>query len=599
MLNRRNFLGSATTLPFAAASSPAAEAAMNRSYDVKAEINPELKAHGAIFERKIHRIGDNVYSAVGWSGCNTIAVVGSDGIIIVDTGTDLQSAQEVATELRKMTDKPARAIIYTCFHLDHIGGVKGFASDADVKQGRVAIIAHETFLANVIRQGRTIAPALGARTAYNFGNFLEGADIEGMNNGTGPLPRRNVKASFIAPTMTFAKTLDITIAGIAMHLVHVPSEAADEIAVFLPESRTLLSSEVIPAQHFPALHPLRGEAYRDPVAWYRSIDLLRGFKAAAMVPSHGLPVIGEDKVEEVLRNYRDAIQFVHDQTVRHMNKALVPDELAETIRLPPHLADYKPWLQEFFGSVSQSVRAIYQGYLGWFEGDPIALAPLPRVERARREIDAMGGRERVLAVAQTAFDDADLQWSAELATRLIRADRSDTAARQLKAAAFRRLGYAQINATWRNWYLSAARELEGFDFVAYARNNVAAFVSPDLIMALPAKAFLETLTTRLKAEDTLEVTMTVGFSFPDVGEAYYFRLRRGVAEVDENLAGATDLTLTLDKAVLDRIQLGQLTMRNAIESGLVKASQGAAPDAFRFFGYFEAPLATPIQLVTR
>src|SRR5215813_7359319 len=110
MLNRRNFLGSATTLPFAPASSSTTEAAMNRSYDVKAEINPDLKAHGAIFERKIHRIGANVYSAVGWSGCNTIAVIGSDGIIIVDTGTEIQSAQEVAAELRKITDKPVRAI---------------------------------------------------------------------------------------------------------------------------------------------------------------------------------------------------------------------------------------------------------------------------------------------------------------------------------------------------------------------------------------------------------------------------------------------------------------------------------------------------------
>jgi alkyl sulfatase BDS1-like metallo-beta-lactamase superfamily hydrolase len=325
-------------------------------YDVVPAINPDRKAHGAIFERKIHKVGDHVYSAIGWSSCNTIIVVGNDGVILVDTGTDPQSAQEVALEFRKITDKPVRAVVYSCFHVDHISGVKGHVSEEDVQAGRVVIIAHETLLANVIKQGRTIAPILGIRTAHNFGGFLTGADIEGMNNGTGPFGRVGVKASFIAPTKTFATTLDLTIAGVAMNLVHVPSVAADEIAVFLPQSRILLSSEVIPAQHFPALHALRGEAFRDPVAWYRSIDALRRFNATALVPAHGLPVIGVEYVEEVLRNYRDAIQFVHDQTVRQMNKGLTPDELVEGgKRAPRGRADGRPrsctcrWQQGFRG----------------------------------------------------------------------------------------------------------------------------------------------------------------------------------------------------------------------------------------------------------
>jgi alkyl sulfatase BDS1-like metallo-beta-lactamase superfamily hydrolase len=544
MLDRRGFLqGSAGALaPFAMPSQalaanavpgeqpPIAAAAGTSTatrYDVTAAINPDLKAHGGIFQRKIHKVGDNVYSAVGWSGCNTVMVVGDDGVIIVDTGSDLQSAQEVAREFRKITDKPVRAVVYTCFHIDHVSGVKGHVSAEEVKAGRVQIIAHETLFANLIQQSRTIAPILGIRTAYHFGAILADADIEGMNNGTGPLGRPGGKASFIAPTKTFATTLDMTIAGVAMSFVHVPSEAADEIAVFLPESKILLSSEVVPAQHFPALHTLRGEAFRDPVAWYRSIDTLRRFNAAALVPAHGLPVIGAENVEEVLRNYRDAIQFVHDQTIRRMNKGLTPDELAESLTLPPHLVRFKPWMQEFFGSVSQAARGIYQGYLGWFEGDPVALRPLPKAESARREVELMGGRDRVLATAGKAFADGDSQWAAQLATPLIRIDRDDMPARRLKAAAFRKLGYAEINAIWRNWYLSAARELEGFDLIGFARANAGGFVSPDLVAALPARAFVESFSTRLKAEDALDVTMTVGFRFPDIGEG--FCLNCGVA----------------------------------------------------------------------
>jgi len=529
-----------------------------RQYAVKPKINPDLSAHGAIFAQKIYKVGDNVYSAVGWSICNTIMVVGSQGVVIVDTGADVQSAREVAAEFRKITDKPVVAVIYTCFHSDHINGVKAFVSAKDVRAGRVAIIAHETLLANLTKSG-SVGPILGTRTAYNFGGILVGEEIEGMNNGTGPLIRRGGEATFIAPTRTFENRLDVTLAGLSMELVHVPSEAADEIAVFLPESRILLSAEVIPAETFPTLHPLRGEAYRDPTDWYRSIDALRRFKAAAMVPSHGLPVIGVENVEEILRNYRDAIQYVHDQTVRHMNKGLTPAELVEAVKLPPHLASFRPWTLEFFGTVSQAVRAIYQGYLGWFEGDPAGLAPIPKEESARREVELMG--DRVLAVADEAFAGGDPQWAAELATRLIRVDQDDMLARRLKAAAFRSLGYGQINAIWRNWYLSAARELdaENFDPMLVQRAIVRAITSPDLLAALPARAFVESFAVRLKAEETLLVTMTMGFRFPDVGETYGIEIRRGVAQFEEQLPEKTDLTITLDKAVLDRIRLAQLS----------------------------------------
>jgi len=621
MLNRRHFLyatGSAAAatgflgmpgIAFeahgaAAERSPATGAAAAlavRQYAVKPAINPDLRAHGAIFEQKICKVGDNVYSAVGWSICNTIMVVGSQGVVIVDTGTDIQSAREVAAEFRKITDKPVVAVIYTCFHSDHINGVKAFASAEDVKAGRVAIIAHETLLANLIKSVSVVGPILGTRTAYNFGGLLAGAEIEGMNNGTGPLIRRGGEATFIAPTRTFADRLAVTIAGVSMEFVHVPSEAADEIAVFLPESKTLLSAEVIPAETFPTLHPLRGEAYRDPIDWYQSIDTLRRFKAAAMVPSHGLPITGVENVEEVLRNCRDAIQYVHDQTVRHMNKGLTPDELVGAVRLPPHLASFKPWTQEFFGTVSQTVRAIYQGYLGWFEGDPAGLAPVPKKESARREVELMGGRDHVLVVADKAFEDGDPQWAAELATRLIRIDRNDMPARRLKAAAFRRLGYAQINAIWRNWYLSAARELdvEDFDPISIQRRIARSIASPDLLAALPARAFVEGFSGRLKAEDTLDVTMTVGFRFPDVGEAYGIEIRRGVAQFVEHLPEKTDLTISLDKAVLDRIRSGQLTMNDAIGERIIKVSDGTTADVFSFFGYFEAPFSAPVQLVVR
>ena len=385
-----------------------------------------------------------------------------------------------------------------------------------------------------------------------------------------------------------------------MRMLHVPSEAPDEIAVWLPETHVLLSAEVIQGPTFPNMHTLRGAAFRDPVKWFKSIDTLREFHASDLVPAHGPPVSGADKVEEVLRMYRDGIQFVHDQTVRYMNHGLTPDELVEVVKLPPHLDRFKPYLRQYYGTVKHSVREIYVGYLGWFDGDPVNLDPIAPVERSRRLVALMGGRDRVLDEARKAFTGGDNQWAAELAGYLIRLNHGDLAARTVKANAFRRMAYASINTNWRNWYLVAAHELEGtLDPALPARSAMATFSSPDLIAALPARAWVEGFTTRLKAENTLDTHMTAGFRFPDVNEAYALEIRRGVAQFHNRLPERTDLTIALDKRTLDQMLLGKLTLPDAFAAGTARIEQGTAAEALKFFGYFERPFAAPIQLTVR
>ena len=411
------------------------------SQRVAPSIVPELKEHTRLFEKKVYKIADNVYSAVGWDLANTILVEGDTGVIIVDTGLGVETARRVAQEFRKLTQKPVVAIVFTHFHPDHVGGVSAYASAEDVRSGKVALYAHETLVDNVENQNGTIGPILGVRNAYSFGASLDSVDRRDMNAGLGPLYSRGT-SSFLAPTKTFRDTLDVRIAGVDMHMVHVPSESPDEIAIFLPMNRVLLSAEVIQAPAFPNIHTLRGTFFRDPVAWFKSIDLLRSFKADALVPAHGPPTYGAEKVEEVLRMYRDGIQYVHDQSIRYINHGLTPDELAQTVKLPPHLDSFSPWLRQYYGTVKHSVREIYVGYLGWFEGDPVDLDPIPRIESARRHVALMGGRNCVFTAAEQAYENGDPQWAAELATYLIRIDPQDTQTRVLKANAFRKLGYA-------------------------------------------------------------------------------------------------------------------------------------------------------------
>lgn len=264
----------------------------------------------------------------------------------------------------------------------------------------------------------------------------------------------------------------------------------------LPDLGILQSAEVIQGESFPNLHSIRGSRYRDPQAWFKSIDKnLRPLPADFMIPSHGRPLAGRAEVAKVLTDNRDAISYVYDQTLRHINKGLLPDDLVEKVILPEALSTSE-WLGDFYGGVPHSVRQIYYGELGWFNADPTTLAPLNIRESSRRYIELIGGRDAVLREAQAAADAGDHQWAAELVSHLVRTDTSDQAARTLKADALRALGYRTPNSNWRNFYLTAARELDGtIDYSLAIQIN-----APDQIAAMPGSALLESLRFRVDPE---------------------------------------------------------------------------------------------------
>jgi alkyl sulfatase BDS1-like metallo-beta-lactamase superfamily hydrolase len=390
--------------------------------------------------------------------------------------------------------------------------------------------------------------------------------------------------------------LRVTIAGVELEIMHVPSEAPDELAVYLPKNRVLIDTEVIQGPTFPNMHTLRGTKFRDPVQWIRSIDRLRQLNALHLVPTHGRPVSGEEKVEEVLRMTRDGIQYVHDQTVRYMNKGLTPDELVEVVKLPPHLFDYKPYLRQYYGTVKQAVRQIYVGYLGWYEGDPVALDPVPVREKADRLINLMGGHDTVINAAKLAYENNDYQWAAELTTYLIRINNDDMRAREIKARAFRKLGYANMNINWRNWYLSSALELEGKSNTAIDAKKMAnIFMPPDIVTEMPLAVSINGWTSRLKAEDTLSVTMSLGFEFTDLQQQFGLSIRRGICQFDKTLPENPDLLLSLNKVVFDQIQLGNTDFLTAIKQGDIKL-RGKLSQLQSFLDFFESVGASPISL---
>lgn len=567
---------------------------VNRAYDQHTPTAPaELIEHSRKMEKNIYHVTDNYYLAVGYGIANTHLIVGVDGVVIIDPVECVLKCREINEDFRKITDKPVKAVIYTHNHADHIWGVKGFVSEEEVRSGKCMIIAHETMLPNfIVTATGGIGTILAVRSSYSFGNYLELGPEGRINNGIGP-DILIKETSFIAPTTTVKDELDLEISGIKMHIFWVPSECDDEIAVWFPNMDLLCTAEVIQGETFPNLHTIRGTRYRDPRQWYKSIDVLRGYNAEYMAPSHGRPVKGKDNVSDVLTSYRDAIQFVHNQTIRYMNEGYTADELVSLIKLPDHLAGH-PWLGEFYGTVKHSVREIYQGEIGWFNGDPTTLDPTPPVELAARHVEMMGGRDRVIEEAQKALDSQEDQWAAELTTYVIRVDKNDMEARKIKARALRRLGLKTINTNWRCWYLSSARELEGKG-LDYSGKITAV----DVARALPAAVKVESMALRLDAEKALPVNLTAGFRFPDIDEAYALEIRNGIAEFHHQYPESVDMTIAMDDIFLADIMLGLSSVEEGLNTGKIEIDGDLGKVAL-FFGCFVKPkMAEEIMLTLR
>ena len=568
-----------------------AAAAQDIDLRVPVSIDPELREHTRLFDKKIYRVAGNVYCAVGYGLANIILIEGTDGTIVVDTGIDVEQGREVVAEFSKITTKPLKAIIYTHHHADHVQGTTAF-----VGTEKIDIIAHDSLMREYLQETLISGEIMRNRALAMYNGILSPADKAGMSSGIGPLLQMRT-VGFVPPNKTFADHLDVTIAGVDLKLVYVPSEANSEIAVYLPQNDVLLSAEVIQDHTFPNLYTLRGAVYRDPMTWVRSIDRLRAFGAEHMVLQHGPPVSGKYQVATVLRNYRDAIQFVRDQTIRYMNQGLAPDEIADIVQLPPHLAEFSPWLREFYGTVRHSIPNIYHGNIGWFEGDPVTLKPTPRVEYARRLIALMGGRTRVLAEARKAYRENDPQYSAELATYLIRVKQDDREPRVLKAACFRKLGYATRNANWRGLYLTLANSLDGtLDWAQVERVNRGG--SSKVAAALPSGIQLETLPPRLKAEKVLDVDEAYGLMFKDSGEAFTVAIRRGVAEVTPGLPKGPYAVISGPKAALGQLVSGAADTAALLSSGVLEV-HGPEGAAKRFVSYFEEVFTAPVSFYLR
>ncbi|HEY7776534.1 MAG TPA: alkyl sulfatase dimerization domain-containing protein, partial [Kineobactrum sp.] len=356
-----------------------------------------LEAHSQEFRREIIEVVPGIHVAIGYALANVILIEGDDGTIIVDTTESLATAREIRQAFDRITDKPVAAIIYTHNHTDHIFGAAAFTDGREVP-----VYAHDTTWSHIERIIAVLSPVIETRSHHMFGNYLAAGGERIVNDGIGPFLAHTPGDDagiygLLRPTHTFSDKLDVTIAGRKLELIHAPGETDDQLLVWLPEERVLLSGDNI-YKAFPNLYTIRGTRYRDVMQWSRTVRDMRELGAEHLIPSHTRPLSGAPAIDELLVAYSDAIQYVHDQTVRGMNRGHDALTLAETVKLPPSLAAH-PWLQPFYGTVAWSVRSIYSGYLGWYDGNSSTLFPTPVPERAQRLVALAGGMDNIISDA--------------------------------------------------------------------------------------------------------------------------------------------------------------------------------------------------------
>jgi linear primary-alkylsulfatase len=559
--------------------------------DPPPSVNPSLWRQARL--NNIHglfKVTDGIYQVRGYDLANMTIIEGETGWIVVDPLTAKETATAAMQLARSRLDsKPVVAFIFTHSHVDHFGGVLGIVSAEEAANRNIRIIAPDGFMQEATSENLIAGTAMGRRAMYMYGKRLARSERGHVGSGLGKGPAFG-SFGILEPTEIIDHTpQEMVIDGIRFVFQNAPgSEAPAELTFYLPDFKAFGGAEVV-SHTLHNLYTLRGAKVRDALRWSNYIDEIINLFGDAEIyfGSHHWPKWGNAEILDFLRKQRDLYKYIHDQSVRLLNQGLTPLEIADQIELPESLR--APFAnRDYYGTVRHNARAVYQAYLGWYDGNPSHLNPLPPEQAGANYIELMGGAEAVLAKAQGSFDAGDYRWVAELLDRLVFAEPGNRQAKALLARTYDQLGYQAESGPWRDEYLSGAYELrhggpeQGVDIALFE----------DLLKETPVAYFFDTMAVRLNGPDAEGKTITVKIVFSDLGESYQLSLENSVLHHKAVARDATaDATLNVTYGLFIRMLIGKAGLKDTLFSDELEV-EGSKIDLVRFFSLFDKPKGT-------
>ncbi|ECI6405937.1 MBL fold metallo-hydrolase [Salmonella enterica] len=522
----------------------------------------------------LFKVTDHMYQVRGQDISNITFIEGKTGLIVIDPLVTADAAKaSLDLYYQNRPHKPIVAVIYTHSHTDHYGGVKGIVTEEEVKSGKVQLIAPEGFMEEAISENVLLGNIMSRRALYSYGLLLPHTPKGNIGNGLGVTLTTGLP-TIIAPTKLITKTGEnMTIDGLEFEFLMAPgSEAPAEMHFYIPALKALCTAEN--ATHtLHNFYTLRGAKTRDTSKWTEYLNEtldMWGSQAEVLFMPHTWPVWGNQNINDYIGKYRDTIKYIHDQTLHLANQGYTMNEIGDMIKLPKNLENN--WASRgYYGSVSHNARAVYNYYLGYYNGNPADLHPYGQVEMGKRYVKALGGSAHAINLARDAYRQGDYRWAAELLKQVIAANPGDQVAKNLQADTFEQLGYQAESATWRGFYLTGAKELrEGVHKFNHGTTN-----SPDTIKGMTVEMLFDYMAVRLDSSKAAGKDINLNFNLSD-GDNLNLTLENSVLNYRQSLQPKSDASFYMSRTDLHDVLTGQAKMADLVKAKKVKVIGDAA-----------------------
>ena len=545
-------------------------------------VNPSLWRQGRLAAiHGLFEVTEGIYQVRGLDLSVMTIVEGDTGVLVIDPLISTECAAAALALYREHRgERPVTGLLYTHSHVDHFGGARGVLSGDEVP-----VLAPEGFMEHAVSENVYAGGAMTRRATYMYGALLPKGPAGQVGAGLGQTTSTGT-VTLIPPTVDITRTgQEETVDGIHMVFQLAPNtEAPAEMHFLFPDRRALCIAENA-THNLHNILTLRGALVRDPHGWAGYLDeAITRFASESdvMFAQHHWPRWGTERIVDFLAKQRDLYGYIHDQALRLLNKGYVGAEIAEHLELPPSLE--REWhCRGYYGSIYHNLKAVYQRYLGWFDGNPAHLWPHPPAAAGERYVQLAGGAEALLAHARDAFEHGDFRWVAEVVNHLVFADPGNGEARELQARALEQLAYGAENGTWRNFFLTGAHELR------HGSSGTAASLPADFIVNLSNEQLFDALAIQIDGPRAGDRSITLHWRFTDTGEEYAVTLQHGVLTNRPGTPrGQTDATVRVERSAVNEVVAGSATLEELMASGRL-AVEGDAAKLGELLGLLDPP----------